>query len=506
MDRYLMYLRKSRADRDFSDEDTLQRHRARLEELCSQRRITCSEVLQEVSSADSIAGRPEMMRLLAMVETGEYAGVVCIDMDRLSRGSGADQALVINTFKYSHTRIITPQKDYDFEQETDEQFAELGLFLGRSEYRLIKRRLMQGRIDSTKEGKYAGGNAPYGYITYKLEKQKGYSLRIVPEQADVIREIYRLYTDENIGCRAIAARINSQGHRNQFGRTFTETHIYKILNDPTYMGKVRFRDHTQSKAMRGGELVTVEHKNHDPIIVDGVHEAIISEDTFLAAQDAKKNRRTPHVRLEAKMQNPLCSLLVCSQCGKKLALRSESRRGVRTVYCRTPGCGCGETPIELVEARLLEALEYWLDGYVIEVEDESRLQSLKDESARVMETIRTEKKRLDRIHDLLERDVYTLEEFQLRRDKSEAALKAAEERFQELELEAARVEAYEETKQGLAPSVRGVIDQYRLLTTPKEKNLLLKSVLDHAVYTKTAKGRGHLHDFDLTIFPLLPKL
>ena len=104
MSGYIMYLRKSRTDRGYAEESvelTLSRHRERLEELCRTMSIHCDTVLQEVSSADSITGRPEMIRLLQMVETGAYDGVVCIDMDRLSRGSGADQALVINTFKYS---------------------------------------------------------------------------------------------------------------------------------------------------------------------------------------------------------------------------------------------------------------------------------------------------------------------------------------------------------------------------------------------------------------------
>ena len=123
MSGYIMYLRKSRTDRGYAEESvelTLSRHRERLTELCDRMGIRCDTVLQEVSSADSITGRPEMIRLLQMVETGAYDGVVCIDMDRLSRGSGADQALVISTFKYSGTKIITPGKIYDFAVETDE--------------------------------------------------------------------------------------------------------------------------------------------------------------------------------------------------------------------------------------------------------------------------------------------------------------------------------------------------------------------------------------------------
>lgn len=500
MDKYLMYLRKSRADRDYSDEDTLERHRTRLNALCRARELYVAEVLSEVSSADSIAGRPEMMRLLSLVESGQYAGVVCVDMDRLSRGSGADQALVINTFKYSGTKIITPQKDYDFSSETDEQFAELGLFLGRSEYRLIKRRLMQGRIDSAKEGKYAGGTAPYGYRTYKLQKQKGYSLEIVTEQAEVVRLIYDLYLRQNIGCRAIAAFLNTHGYRNQLGNLWSDGHVYKILNDPTYSGKIRYRDHVEDKVMRGGQVVTVERKNADAILADGLHEAIIPPAVFEAVQEAKKHRRTPHVRLEAKLQNPLCSLLTCDQCGKKLALRSPSRTGLRTVYCRTPGCPTCEAPIEQVEARVLEALGEWLAGYEIEDTYESRIPDLEAELAKLEEDLRAEDRRLDRIADLLEQGIYSPEEYLRRKDATAERIRSASERFNVLVGEIAREKEYEARKRDLAPQVANIVERYREIPDAKQKNVLLKAVVEKILYHKLTRG-----DFDLTVFPRLPR-
>lgn len=81
MEQYLMYLRKSRADRDAVDEpvqQTLQRHKARLDEYCRQHRIFIPDenILFEVSSADSIASRPMMIELLHRVETGAFTAVL----------------------------------------------------------------------------------------------------------------------------------------------------------------------------------------------------------------------------------------------------------------------------------------------------------------------------------------------------------------------------------------------------------------------------------------------
>ena len=84
----------------------------------------------------------------------------------------------------------------------------------------INRRLQRGRIASLNEGKYIAGTPPYGYRKVKIEHQKGYTLEINPEQARVVKEIFRLYTDgdprpdgtlDPIGSYAIANQLNTQG-------------------------------------------------------------------------------------------------------------------------------------------------------------------------------------------------------------------------------------------------------------------------------------------------------
>lgn len=73
MERYLMYLRKSRMDTDFDEisvEETLNRHRRILESFCKERRLNVVDVLEEVVSGESLSSRPKMLRLLELVNTG----------------------------------------------------------------------------------------------------------------------------------------------------------------------------------------------------------------------------------------------------------------------------------------------------------------------------------------------------------------------------------------------------------------------------------------------------
>ena len=195
MDQYLIYLRKSRKDRELELQtgnfDTLQRHRDTLLALARQRGYTIAHIYEEVVSGDTVAERPEMQKLLAAVETGEYAGVLVMEIPRLARGNTRDQGMVAETFQYSNTRIITPDKVYDPADEADEEYFEFGLFMSRREYKAINRRLQRGRMASLTEGKYIAGTAPYGYRRVRIPHQRGFTLEIVPEAAETVREIFR---------------------------------------------------------------------------------------------------------------------------------------------------------------------------------------------------------------------------------------------------------------------------------------------------------------------------
>ena len=193
--RYAIYLRKSRADAEaeaMGQGETLARHRRTLTELAAARGLDIGETYEEIVSGDTIADRPEMQRLLSDVQAGRWQGVLVMEIERLARGDSIDQGIVAQTFKYSNTLIVTPAKTYDPQDDADEEFFEFSLFMARREYKTIKRRLQAGRLASVREGKYMGTRPPFGYRRIKLQGEKGWSLEIIPDQADIVRMIYQL--------------------------------------------------------------------------------------------------------------------------------------------------------------------------------------------------------------------------------------------------------------------------------------------------------------------------
>ena len=100
---YCMYLRKSRADKDYenlSTETILNRHEKTLTELAQKHNYDISKIFREVVSGETLSQRPQMQILLNEVENNMYDGVLVMEVERLARGNSVDQGFIAQAFKY----------------------------------------------------------------------------------------------------------------------------------------------------------------------------------------------------------------------------------------------------------------------------------------------------------------------------------------------------------------------------------------------------------------------
>ena len=198
-----------------------------------------------------------MQHLLQEVEQGRWAGVLVVEVERLARGDTIDQGIMAQTFKYSGTKIVTPLKVYDPNNEYDEEYFEFGLFMSRREYKTINRRLQRGRLAAAKEGKWVSGVAPYGYEKIRVPNDKGWTLRPVEAEADIVRFIFRLYTSgeegedgevKKLGTYSLAVRLDRMGVTPPGGAPcWSSTTVQSILENPVYIGKIRWNVHKTKK-------------------------------------------------------------------------------------------------------------------------------------------------------------------------------------------------------------------------------------------------------------------
>ncbi|MCL2617857.1 MAG: recombinase family protein [Defluviitaleaceae bacterium] len=531
MEQYCMYLRKSRQDNEAESRgegETLARHRKALTELARSRNLCITKVYEEVVSGETISARPQMQGLLADVETGVWAGVLVMEVERLARGDTSDQGTVAKTFQYSQTRIVTPLKTFDPRDEFDEEYFEYSLFMSRREYKIINRRMQRGRLASVKEGKYVANRPPYGYARKRLEACRGWTLEPVPEQAEVVRLIFELYTAgevqpdgscKRLGVGLVAARLNGLGIAAKKGGLWVGASVRDILLNPVYIGKLRWNRRPTVKRMVGGEIRTARPRTDAPhcIVVDGLHDGIVDEAVFAAAQEVMtKNPPRPIAHGEG-VKNPLGGLVFCGMCGRSMVRRPHKRRNYPdTLMCAVPECGNVSAGLDRVEAKLLETLEGWLGGYELRFgEDTSRghageaacrTEMRRKAAERLTAEIATLRKQQGRAHDLLEQGVYDAETFAARMADVSSRITAAEGERNAMETLPPPEDPRKAGRAALMPQTAGIIETYRALTTAQAKNDLMKSVLAKVVYVKHHAGRGRTppDGFELTIYPTLP--
>ena len=303
---YSLYLRKSRADLEAEERgegETLARHEKMLIELARRYGFSIGKIYREIVSGESIEARPVVQELLKDVESGRWKGVLVVEVERLARGDTMDQGRVAKSFKFSNTKIITPIKIYDPNDEFDEEYFEFGLFMSRREYKTINRRLQRGRVSSVKEGKYVGSVAPFGYDRVKLVKDKGYTLA-KNDEAPVVEKMFQIYAYNEIAINEVVRGLNLAGFKPRKAKEWTISAVKDILSNPIYIGKIRWDSRKTVKEYRNGKIVNTRPRNENYTLCDGLHEPIIDMETWNIVQE-KRSKHNPAVIHNKVVQNPL---------------------------------------------------------------------------------------------------------------------------------------------------------------------------------------------------------
>jgi len=479
---YCIYLRKSRPDIDaekHGEGETLARHQSMLMELAKKCKLDVVKVYKEIVSGDSISARPQMQALLSDIGQGKYEGVLVAEVERLARGNTIDQGIVAQAFKESGTKIVTPVKTYDPNNEIDEEFFEFSLFMSRREYKTIRRRLEAGRLSAVKEGNYIGTNAPYGYRKTSPDP-KTHTLEIIPEEAETVRLIYKLYLDGH-GSKYIASELNRMGIKPQKSENWEYPSIKKILANPVYCGKIGWKT-----------------KSNGDILYQGLHEPVIDENTFNAVQEKRKSNPVAQIHPNDRLLNYYHGILYCSNCGHQLKRRCISSTGKDYLLCVYRECR-GKTvcaSMKDVDESVIASFRYRIENLkkIMESESGEEKKSIPDVKTPLVSELEKSKKQLSRLYDLLEQDIYDINTFLKRSETVKSRISSLESAIKEID---------DETKPRLSPQesilrLQYVVDNF-YTSSPEEKNRLLHSVVRKIYYSKTVRMCRRNRSSDLSL-------
>ena len=388
-DEILEYLRKSRSDEPhLTVEEVLEKHERILSDWVEKNLngpIPNENVYREVASGEKIESRPEMLRLLKMIESPKIKAVLVVEPQRLSRGDLEDCGRLIKILRYTNTKVITPMKTYDLTDEYDRDSFERELKKGNEYLEYYKKIQNRGKMASVQEGNYIGSIPPYGYkkIFIREGRKKMPTLEIVPEEAEIVRMIFDMFANQRIGIVTIGHTLDKMGIKAPKGDHWSYPAMFDMIQNIHYIGKVKWNWRKEVRIVKDQEVIITRPKQEEYLVFDGKHEAIISDSLFYKAQGLIG--KTPKKRLDKEMKNPLSGLLFC-RCGRAYALRQyrdkngKVRCQPRLICNNQIHCNSGSVLASEVLDAVAKTLEEQIEDFKVSMKSSTALDQLRKET------------------------------------------------------------------------------------------------------------------------------
>lgn len=500
--RTVAYLRKSRADGDSATvEEVLAKHEKMLQDYCLRvynAPLPEDHIYREVISGETIAARPMMQKLIKGIQTKEIQGVLCVDLQRLSRGDLSDVGELSKLFQYSGCLIITPVRTYNVADEYDRKFFEMEIMHGNDYLEYIKKIMGRGRRQSVMDGNYISSSDPFGYKRIIVDKRP--TLEVVEDEADIVRMIFDWYTGESqAGPSEISRRLNALGTKPRKSEKWSPNSVKNVLMNPLYIGKVCWGRRAEIKDYKDGKIVVTRPwaKDGEYIYADGRHKAIISEEQYNLAQQIRVSRGHPAQNTNKEIKNPFAGLLVCSKCGHNMCMNfAKTRNKEPFVLCLSMDCQTRSIPFSRLAAHIRESMSGTLEYYQSQLgENKQNSPSLSVKKAYERERDELLKQQ-NRQYELLERGIYSEEVFLTRSAETKKRLENIEAELSELSRNEKQDADYTAFCTTLKQCIEALEDP---LSSPATLNALLKTVVTKITYTREKSPRRRWDDTPVSL-------
>ena len=268
-------------------------------------------------SGKSVEGRTAFNNMMEDIKTGKD-GVSFVLVFKLSRfgRNAADVLNSLQTMQDFGVNLICVEDGIDSSKEAGRLMISVLSAVAEIERENIRVQTMEGRMQKAREGRWNGGFAPYGYslVNGKLE--------INEEEAVAVRMIFDQYVNTDIGSNGIAKYLENHGiqkiaRQNGKNPLFDAALIRRIIQNPVYCGKIAY-GRRRTEKVHGTRNDYRQVYKEDYLLVDGLHEALVSEEVWEQAQikvaaQAKKYEKVNSVKGEKI--HLLSGLLKCPICG-----------------------------------------------------------------------------------------------------------------------------------------------------------------------------------------------
>ena len=320
-------------------------------------------------------------------------------------------------------------------------------------------------------------DAPFGY--YMEDKQW------FPDEltAPIVREVFQRFADGE-GMRSIAVDLGNRGVRTKQGGNPENRWIDYMLNNPTYIGKIR-------QSPSGSRAISKRQYNNEDIkVVDGQHEAIITMELWDKAQERIKQLKKTYPKY-AKREQPidymLRGIVRCSACGATLAMSAtvSGKNKTRTMQCcnySRGSCTVSHSVImPKVENALIEGLEQVIQTKQFNIAPKAPKKT-NTEAVNYDKLIAIEERKLERAKQAFLAEIDTIEQYgQNKKEITERINSLIAKRDEEAPKEEIDLDVYVRKVSEIVEFIK------RDDVTETAKNEALRTIIEKAVFEK-AKG------------------
>jgi site-specific DNA recombinase len=385
--------------------------------------------------------RPGLERLRDLASEGQIDTLLIYSPDRLSR-KYAYQVLLIEEFARNGVDVVFVKSPKASTPE-EELLLQFQGMIAEYERAQIIERSRRGKRHRAKLGSVnVLSGAPYGYCYIKKTESFPAYYKIIEQEAEVVRQVYKLYTEDGLSIAGIVRHLNENNiaTKKRLSR-WERTTIWAMLRNPAYKGTACYgktktterQKITRPLRKRGGYSPrcssNVERPKEDWIEIPVP--AIVSEDTFLRAEERlEENKR--YCKRRTKEPTLLQGMIACNKCGYAY-YRTSTRTSKRNIhyyrclgsdnYRYENGATCDSKPIrqdyldEIVWRQVIRLLENpdlihsELQRRIRMVRDSSPVKKKKDDLKK--QIIRT-RKGIDKLLDAYQEDLIQLDELRSR--------------------------------------------------------------------------------------------
>jgi len=337
-------------------------------------------------SGKNITERPAINRMIDDIKAGKIKNVLVFKLDRLTR-SVADLVFLIDLFKQNDCDFNSLMESLDTSTASGRMFIKIIGIFAEFERENIAERVRVGHERKAREGYSNSAQInSYGY-----DRANGQRIQTINEaEAAIVREIYDMFVKQGLSYTGIAKRMNVRNVPTKKGGTWSSKTIKCILTNCNYVGKIRYGTEDPERYFEA----------------DGLHEPIISNEQYVAAQDIIA--RIPAVN---RTKRPLdinffAGLLFCEKCGSKLNTQQSAKQKEGDTKVYSHGYICYSRHVSACDAPAMRHYavedafkEYLLGGlHDLTVGDKLKLEAqerAKRETAAQLESYREKMRFLD---------------------------------------------------------------------------------------------------------------